>query len=154
MKLYTQAKHLSKKSAKELEPNNKQHENDYIVQLFPEKDQPYVSSILNMIDGRKDEIGWNDALELVIDGTTYPNSNLIQLLKFLMKSLIVTREADIPTAAKELLAKLEDIGVPKSWIKVSFPRPKRKRATRSKEDPSEGIPQKVQRGKGIPWLLY
>ena len=154
MKLYTQAKNLSKKKAKEPEPTTKQNENDYIVQLFPEKDQPYVSSILNMIDGRKDEIGWNDALELVIDGKTYSNSNLIQLLKFLMKTLIVTREADIPAAAKEFLAKLEEIGVPKSWIKVSFPRPKRKRATRAQEDTTEGIPQKVQKGKGIPWLLY
>lgn len=167
MKLYSQAKATN--TAKSLQENdhsstktNQDHDHAYIVQVMPEKDQPFASSILSKIDSREDEISWNNKLELLIDGKQYPESNIIELLRFVLKNLIVSSDMDIPKAAKEFVDKLQEIGVPKSWIKVSFPRraPKRTKVKHSQrknpplDDSEEDLPAKTQKGKGLSWIMY
>ena len=163
MKLYSQSKALSTKPTPEPEKKKADYrdENAYILQLMPEKDQPFISSILTKIAARKDEIHWNTELELNIDGKPYPGSNIIELLKFVVKNLIITSDIDVPIGAKDFVNKLYDIGVPKTWIKVSFPRrmPKRKKVKSTQrsqlsDSDTDDSPQKFQKGQGIPWLVY
>ena len=167
MKLYSQAKAIN--TAKPPQDNdtnssqtNQNNDITYIVQIMPEKDQPFASSILSKIRSREDEISWNDKLELLIDGKLYRDSNIIELVRFVLKNLIVSSDTDIPKAAKEFVDKLQEIGVPKSWIKVSFPRraPKRTKVKRTQhklstvDDSEEDLPIKSQKGEGLSWILY
>ena len=155
MKLYNQAKVLSRQKEEDkgtfenVIETNHEDEDSYIIRLFPEKDQPFISSILDKIRDKKEQLSWNDNLEITIDNKLYRHSNIIELLKLIMKHLIITADMDIPIGAKDFVEKLSEIGVPKSWIRVTFRRqvPKRKAVTRISDKPF-----KIQRGEG--WLVY
>lgn len=187
LKLYNQSQRLQTKEREEgiRTTNNNgnsaktlREDTSYIVDTLPEKYQPYVRSILEKIKENSNEIGWNEDLEIRINGKPYPNSNIIHLLKFIMKNLIVTNETDKPIGASDFVQKLKDIGVPRSWIRVSFTRQssrkskKRKRGDAVSErqeetmqgydediDPDddedeEAIPPRKQTGQGLRWLTY
>ena len=81
--------------------------------------------ILKYLKENKEKISWNDNLELELDGQTVRDSDLIKLLRFVTGSLTITSAADIPLGATEFVNALEDIGVPKTYIKVPrrSPRP-------------------------------
>ena len=71
LKLYSQSKALA--PTKELEKEKSSDAGDknysdtvFIVQLMPTKDQPFISSILSKIKSRRDEISWNDKLEVTM----------------------------------------------------------------------------------------
>ena len=124
LKLYNQQRQLQTTD----DPNSKKKESypkadatddtSYIVDLMPEKDQPYINSILNKIRDNSEEISWNNNMEIRIDGKPYPGSNIIQLLKYIIKDLVITRGADVPKGADNFIHKLKGIGIPKSWIRI------------------------------------
>ena len=128
----------------------------FIVDLMPEKHQPAVSSILKKIKARSAEIGWNRELEVYIDSQLYSGSNIIELLKFVTKSLIITSDANIPIAGRAFLQKLHDIGVPKSWIKATIPRQStrrgRKRAQHLPPLPTDEDTGSRKRARHLPPL--
>ena len=160
MKLYNQAKALDKvpKPSEESKPSESPPDNEkdkiYIVQLMPTDDQPFVSSILDKIEDNKDQISWNENLEVRIDSKLYRNSNIIELLRFVMKKLIITSDADVPIGAIDFVQKLYSIGVPKSWMRVQVRR--RTKRLRSdvdyREDSDEDLIAIKQKGSG--WLVY
>ncbi len=160
LKLYSQSKALAPPKELEIEkssdPGDKNYsDTDFIVQLMPTKDQPFVSSILSKIISRRDEISWNDKLEVAIGGKFFPDSNIIELLRFAMKNTVVTNHTDIPPGAREFVGKLYDIGVPKPWVKVSFRKRPAKRATKRKQpDYSSDSDTVTIAGYGAPWITY
>jgi len=89
-----------------------------IVSEIKQQFQPNVRSILEKINLFPDQIFWDDKLRITIDGKLFPNSNIIKILNFLMKSpsSIVTNNKDIPEGAWETREKLLQIGTPPSWI--------------------------------------
>jgi hypothetical protein len=171
MKLYSQV--TKKPSKKDTAPNSKPEQEyediDFIVQLIDEKNQPFARSIIEKMRAHEAEITWNKQLELILDGKVIVDSNIIELFKFILKNLIITRHSDVPRGAREFIKKLHDIGVPKSWIKASIAREttRRRRALRrgerrgnqlssdedtlveGEEPPSK---RKEQTGQGIPWI--
>lgn len=162
MKLYSQSKALVPTNDPEMETSARGVDKetiddiDYIAQLMPLKDQPYVSSILSKIKSRPDEISWNDRLEAKINGRLLIGSNIIDLLRFVMKNTIVTRATDIPTGARDFINKLYDIGVPKPWIKVTFPTKHQRRGAtkRIRVDHSSDSETPTQEGFGVSWVTY
>ena len=51
-----------------------------ILQHFSSKSTPNASSILSKILQNKENIKWNDKLEVIVHGVHYPASNIIDLL--------------------------------------------------------------------------
>lgn len=173
MKLYTQAQHHTHREKTQEHTDKQKHQDyDFIVQLLAEKNQPFAQSILNKMRERSDEVSWNKNLELVLDGKTYVDSNIIELFKYIMKNLVITRHSDVPRGAIDFMKKLYDIGVPKSWIKATMarestrrPRLRARRQMASDEDtlvedddddePSPTRKRSAQQeGQGIPWIIY
>ena len=60
-----------------------------------------------------------DDLEIVIEGERIQDSNLIQFLRFVTKSLTVTSAKDIPMGAEDFVDILVDISVPKAYIQLA-----------------------------------
>ena len=156
MKLFNQAKILAGQKSEEQpveDSSRDKNEESYIVQLFPDKDQPFIASILEKLKANTDEISWDDNMRVNIDGKLHRDSNIIELLRFTMKNLIITADTDIPAGAREFLEKLIAIGVPKSWIRVNFRRQPPKRLLKRRHLPDTDFPPaKTQKGQG--WIRY
>lgn len=124
VKMYTQKKKLHKKRAPEPQivtvkkEEIKTNSEDIILNEFPMSARPNVYMILKFIKENSGILSWNNDLELVIEGKTVPNSNIIQLLKFVNNLLTVTSDKDIPVGANEFLKALENTGIPKTYIKL------------------------------------
>lgn len=141
MKLYNQEKKIEKMRTSDKDPEpHLQEDHSFIINAVPLHLQPYVQSILKVINSRKEAIRWNQELEVVIDGKPFSNSNIVDLFKFITKSLVVTADTDLPIAAREFYNKLLEIGIPKSWIKATFPRRTNRIA--------------LQTGSGLMWTPY
>lgn len=151
MKLYAHKKaSVPKNTPVEEEP---QSDVQFIVDLMPIKDQPFVGSILEKIKSRSNELHWNNNLEVTIDKKFFPDSNIIELLRFCMKNKVVTSHIDIPIAAHEFIDKLLEIGVPKPWIKVSFRRRPPKRTTKRRA-PDYASDSDTATIEGFGWTTY
>ena len=105
MKLHSQKKKRSKKSSSD--EKQRYEDVDFIVQILPEKSQPFAQSILKKISDHKDEISWNEDLELVLDGRPLADTNIIELFKLISKNLIITKQSeDVPKGAHQFVDKL------------------------------------------------
>lgn len=93
---------------------------DPIVDSIPEKWRPYGRSILLKILEHPQQISWKNDYELVFNNQTQVNTNIVELLQFILKQKVVTSEEDIPQGAREFHDTLLQIGVPKSWLKVNL----------------------------------
>ena len=93
-----------------------------ILDEIPVEKQPFVNSIIDIIEKRQNDIKWNENYEIFLNCVKHPDLNIVKIFKFLTKSSIVTAEADIPAGAKVVYDKLISIGVPKTWIFMSYPR--------------------------------
>ena len=94
---------------------------DTILQDISSKNIPYARSILSKILANKETIRWNDKLEVVIDKKTYQDSNIIELMRYVLGEKIITFDVDIPIAGEHFYHNLKIIGVPISsvgWKKV------------------------------------
>ena len=80
-----------------------------------------MKSILEFIEKNKELVNFDKkTLEIRIDDQLYIGSNLIKILQYFMKQLVVTEEKDIPVGAVKLYMTLHNLGLPKSWIKVKI----------------------------------
>lgn len=127
MKLYSQEKKLSKSNKDSISNKKRQSEMpaitfENIISKMDSQSQPFVRSILHKASQHPDQISWDSKLQVTIDGKVFHDSNLIEILNFLMKKKIVTNDADIPKGSSETIEKLHQIGVPSNWIKVQIPR--------------------------------
>lgn len=90
---------------------------DSIVQEFSSKKVPPVRSILDKILQNRDNVRWNEKLELIINGSVLPGTNIIDVLRYAVGETVLTSDLDVPLGAKSFLRTLKDIGVPGSWLK-------------------------------------
>ena len=118
----------------------------FIVDSIPISHQPYVRSILKFLKDYPDQISWNDQHEIIIDGKTFPNSNIMKLFQFLMKTLVITSASDVPNGGKEFYDKLHEIGVPQQWVKITFPRTSGRKSRKH----TSSLP--LQIGNGKVWI--
>ena len=91
---------------------------DIILIQFPLRTRPVVNLILKYMKDSRGILSWTDNLEIVIEGETIQDSNLIQLLRFVTNSLTITSAKDIPMGAEDFVDTLVDIGVPKVYIQL------------------------------------
>ena len=91
---------------------------DIILNQFPLRTKPVVNLILKYMKDSRGILSWTDNLEIVIEGDTIQDSNLIQLLRFVTNSLTITSAKDIPVGAEDFVDTLVDIGVPKAYIQL------------------------------------
>ena len=134
IKLHKQQKKLIKKqniepqvvSIHEEKLNETQQSEDNILEEFSNQTRPAVYFILKYIKESRDIVSWNDNLEVIIEGETIENSNIIELLKFVTNTLIITSSSDIPVGVSEFISALQKIGVPRSLIKIPRKSPRKK----------------------------
>ena len=100
--------------------NNNSNEIDVIASSIPEKWRPYARSILVRMLAQPDLVSWRPNYEIVLNNQPISGSNIVELLQFLLKQKVVTRETDIPIASRDFYESLLQIVVPKSWIRVFF----------------------------------
>ena len=125
IKLYNQKKKLTKRPLPEpqLVQIKKEVEveapsEDIILNQFPLRTKPVVNLILKYMKDSRGILSWTDNLEIVIEGDTIQDSNLIQLLRFVTNSLTITSAKDIPVGAEDFVDTLVNIGVPKAYIQL------------------------------------
>lgn len=118
-----------------------------IVENISTIKQPFVNSIIDLVQNNLDQISWNNDYKLVIGQDPVEGTNLVDIFRFLSKSSIVTNETDVPKGSKLVYDTLLKIGTPKSWIPMTFPR----KSLRTKEQPE---PQRGYGAKTAVWLKY
>lgn len=109
---------------------------------------PFVSSIIDIVEEKPDDIYWDNNYRLYIDKLEIRNADIVTIFQYLMKELIVTRDQDIPEGSLLVQNKLREIGVPKSWIPQSI-----------KKSTIRRLSTLTQSGQGakkkkISWLSY
>lgn len=115
---------------------SKENDISSILQSFALKTRPFVNSILRKFLHNEDVITWDSNMEVIIDGVQYPESNIIELLKYIMGSKVVTSEEDIPIATDVFLDAIENLNIPKSWVKIPKKNPPRSSTTSSTRRPN------------------
>ena len=125
IKLYNQKKKLTKRPLPEpqLVQIKKEVEveapsEDIILNQFSLRTKPVVNLILKYMEDSRGILSWTYNLEIVIEGDTIQDSNLIQLLRFVTNSFTITSAKDIPVGAEDFVDTLVDIGVPKAYIQL------------------------------------
>ena len=89
-----------------------------IIDSVKTVDKPTVKSILDKIQQFKNIVSWNKNLEIILNGNVIPDTNIVKIMQYLMKSRVVTSERDIPRGASQFYeALIEQLEIPKSWIK-------------------------------------
>jgi hypothetical protein len=106
-----------------------------ITQTFPQKDQPLVRNILQILLKKESNLRWGLDYTISINGESYDNSDVRKLLNYAIGNTIITSEADKPVAADRFIEALRPL-VPAVWLKI--PRPVRKRTTRKKRKQADG----------------
>ena len=149
-------------------PKKEEKENDIrkMARVVPEEDRPIVERILEQVRAHPRVLGWTEDYELIVNDLVYPKSNILEILKFIMKKQVVENYKGVPFGTKDFVDSLVDIiKIPKDWIKATFVRSsKRKRGgLHSVDDEEDGgltISQPSKRtrsqiGHGIfPWISY
>lgn len=136
--------------------------------VVPEEDRPILENILKRIYTNQDIITWNGDFEIIINGITYPKSNIFDLLKFIMKEQVIENNQGAPFGAKEFVEILIDkLKIPRQWIKSVFKRTSKRGRSDAfsvnefdTEDPDEGdvkpFSKKLKQvGHGrLPWITF
>ena len=131
MKMHSQQKHLDpKKASRAMVPIPPAIGIDDIVREITTTNQPHVKAILERM--KDHDLKWNDAGEIILGGEVIQNSNIIDIMKALSKSTTIISDRDLPKGTGVLYQKLIDIGVPTSWIRLSFPRRTGRRREKSR----------------------
>lgn len=89
---------------------------DQLLSGVPPRFVPYGKSIIDFIKSHEDEIGWDKDYHIRINSNIIPNSDLMKSLQHLMKNTVITKESDTPPGTYELLQKLIELGMPKTWV--------------------------------------
>jgi hypothetical protein len=95
---------------------------DHILNNLAEKERPFAGSILAIIRKYPDQLTWNNNGEIIIDGKTMPGTDIVKLFQYITKTLVITRQIDVPFGSEAFYKKLLDIGVPESWIRIRLPK--------------------------------
>ena len=156
IKLHTQERIQLNRKQQQNEDKNKSEEiqklpRDKILNTTAVVKQPFVNSIIDIIEKYRDIIYWDETYKLYIHKELMPQYNIIDIFGYLFKRAIVTKNTDIPNGSKEIYDILIEIGVPKPWIYVSFPKvsDRKKRKALDQEQTGEG-----KKSKNIHWVNF
>ena len=156
IKLHTQERIQLNRKQQQNEDKNKSEEiqklpRDKILNTTAVVKQPFVNSIIDIIEKYRDIIYWDETYKLYIHKELMPQYNIIDIFGYLFKRAIVTKNTDIPNGSKEIYDILIEIGVPKPWIYVSFPKvsDRKKRKAPDQEQTGEG-----KKSKNIHWINF
>lgn len=124
MKLYQQEKRLKTSSKNPIVTSSVQPppvgDTESILQDFTSKNYQRASEILHKIYSKPAIISWNEKLEVRINKKLFPNSNIIELLRYLLRE----PDADSPpTAQFEFRTALKHLGVNPTWMRKSSLKP-------------------------------
>ena len=131
MKLYNQQKLMDRIKMSPMMKPAQDSDNTIFTDNIADKYKPYVISIVNFMRRHPDEVGWDRDYKIRIGPNIIPSSNLNETLRHFMKSTVVTRDSDIPPGTYQLVEKLFDLGMPKSWIPARFVFRKSERESKS-----------------------
>ena len=96
-----------------------QQDIDSILQNITIKNRPFANSILTRILQHPNLIRWNEKLEVSINRNTVPDSNISDLLKYVLGEKIITFTGlDVPQGGHEFYNILSEIDIPSSWFKI------------------------------------
>ena len=129
MKLYSQKKkfHIDKKrrpypviidTPKKVSIISKKNDISAIRDLFSTGDQPIINSILENILDNPSKISWDEKYQIIIDGIPIHESSLIDLLKYVRNETVITSDEDVPIGAAKFIHVLDQIKIPRSWLKI------------------------------------
>ena len=91
---------------------------DSILQDISTKNRPFANSILTKILQHPDLISWNEKFEVSINQKLLRDSNIIQLLKYVLGEKIITSTGlDVPQGGHQFYDILSEIDVPSAWLK-------------------------------------
>jgi hypothetical protein len=111
-----------------------------VLSGVPDSKKPLAHSIVKFMQESQD-ITWNSKFEAVLDGNVIPDSDIRQIMLFLLGEVIFTfGKLDIPKGAQSIKEKLEILEIPPAWLKHA-PR----------------ISKRKQKGKGLKrrhWVVY
>lgn len=143
MKLYDQARLKLRKKPKQRPKSPDTIPVKDILNRIPLKDQPFVQSILDILQKHPTDISWNINHELILDGNLLPGTNISDIFQYLTKNITVTSDDDIPPGTRAFYDKLTFLNVPMSWIKQKLPVRSsiRKKAVRRKRQQSPFHPE-------------
>lgn len=132
------------RTEEEKEESRPEYDIKVLVRDIPDFRLPLARAILEfMTDSKK--ITWDRNFQVALDGHEIHNSDIREILKYILGLSIVTSAEDIPTGAEQVKEKLRLLDIPLVWLKNTphlSSRPKR--PTTSKE----------QTGKGKKWIIY
>lgn len=84
--------------------------------------RPLAKSIFEYLVQNPNTISWNDDFEISINDQYFPMSNVVKLVQYVLGEIIMTSERDKPQGADSFVRALNDIGVPKEWMKIPQPK--------------------------------
>jgi len=143
MKLFSQAQLEKKRKKRKNVFTSKAEFNEIspvgsnILQLIPRADKPIIKAILDIIKQNPPQISWNTNNEVILDGKTLINSNIIDNFLYMRKHLTVTKDKDIPEGIVPFYRKLLSLNIAPEWIKQTPARKSTRRKTKSKKKEEE-----------------
>ncbi len=93
-----------------------------IITYTPSRHRPVVENIIKIIKQHPKDIKWNDNYEVILNDKLLPNTNIQDILQYLLNTKVVTSTKDVPIAAERIKEELKDIGVPSTWFQRKSPR--------------------------------
>ena len=146
LKLYNQM-FLKNKRAKKTRTDSPETEiaarlkGDFLLHNFSEKVRPVVSAILDIIRRNPNEINWTSDLEVRLNNSTIPNTNILDILLYFTKHSPITRANDVPNGSREVYEKLISLGMPSSWIERKPPQERAPRKRKAKKTRGKAVEQ-------------
>ena len=91
-----------------------------ILQHISQRNISNASSILaKILHVGDDTMSWNDKLEMTINREHFPNSNIIDLLQYVLGEKDNYGECGRAARGKKICMALIEMGVPLSWLRIS-----------------------------------
>jgi hypothetical protein len=165
LKLYNQQQHYEKLKTLEPEKESPVDLNQYLNE-FPVAKRPVAKNIFEMIMLHPKLVSWDPYLQVTINGIFYPQSNILNMIRYVLGELIMTKETDVPQGIDQFVSVLHDIGVPTQWFSIKrvqkartgtrrhLPTPPRTRSKKKKEQEQmsdEDLSDSLQFGTG--WIV-
>ena len=168
MKLFSQAQLEKKRKKRKNVYTSKAEFNEIspvgsnILQLIPKADKPIIKAVLDIIKQNPSQISWNTNNEVILDGKTLINSNIIDNFLYMRKHLTVTKDKDIPEGIVPFYRKLLLLKIAPEWIKQAPPRKSQriqtkassKKAYEKEQEEEEEEEEEYQKSPPEPYSPY
>ncbi len=96
-----------------------------ILTLMPSQHRPVVENIIKIIKKHPEDVRWNDNYEVILNNRLLPDTNIQDILHYLLNTKVITSSADIPPGMERVKEALVNIDVPSTWFRRKSPRSKK-----------------------------